>query len=206
MVAGWKDREVAEMNNIVERAKNLILQPKKEWEVIDEEPHTVKDLFTNYAMILAAIPAVAGFIGFSIIGLGGILSQYRIPIPSGIAHMVLGYLFSLGSVYVFALIIDAMAPTFGSQKNFVQALKLAVYSMTAAWLAGIFAILPALAILSLLGLYSLYLLYVGLPILMNVSEDRAVPYFVVIVITAIVINVLIRAITALVIPGPLRGF
>ena len=192
--------------NIVDRAKNLILQPKQEWEVIDEEQHTVKDLFTNYAMILAAIPAVAGFIGFSIVGLGGILATYRIPIPAGIAHMVVGYLFSLGSVYVLALIIDALAPSFGGKKNFLQALKLAVFSMTAAWLAGVFAILPAMMILQLLGLYSFYLLYLGLPLLMETPEDKTLPYFAVIVITAIVINVLIRAITALAIPGPFRGF
>ena len=192
--------------NIVDRAKNLILQPKQEWEVIDDEPHTVKDLFTNYAMILAAIPAVAGFIGFSIVGLGGILSTYRIPIPAGIAHMVVGYLFSLGSVYVLALIIDALAPSFGGKKNFIQALKLAVFSMTAAWLAGVFSILPAMMILQLLGLYSFYLLFLGLPLLMETPEDKTIPYFAVIVITAIVINVLIRAISALAIPGPFRGF
>lgn len=192
--------------NIVDRAKKMILQPKQEWEVIDGEAHTVKDLFTDYAMILAAIPAVAGFIGFSIIGLGGILSQYRIPIPSGLAHMVLGYLFSLGSVYVIALIIDALAPNFGGQKNFVQALKLSVFSATAMWLAGAFSILPALMILNLLGLYSLYLLYLGLPLLMNTPEDKALPYFAVVVIAAIVVNVIIRAVTALAIPGPFRGF
>jgi hypothetical protein len=193
-------------NNIVDRAKKMILLPKQEWEVIDDEPHTVKELFTNYAMILAAIPAIAGFIGFSIIGLGGILATYRIPIPAGIAHMVLGYLFSLGSVYVIALIIDSMAPTFGGKKNFIQALKLSVYSATAMWLAGIFSILPAMMILNLLGLYSLYLLYLGLPILMEVPDEKAIPYFAVVVISAIVINVLIRGITALAIPGPFRGF
>ena len=75
--------------DIVDRAKRMILEPRLAWEVIDEEEHTVKDLFTGYVMILAAIPAVAGFLGFSIVGLGGYLSTYRIPIASGIAHMVI---------------------------------------------------------------------------------------------------------------------
>src|SRR5258706_6750346 len=188
--------------DIVERAKKMILLPKQEWEVIDEEPHTVKDLFTGYALILAAIPAVTGFLGYSIVGLGGYLSTYRIPIASGIAHMVIEYLFSLGAVYILALVIDGFAPTFEAQKNFIQALKLAVFSSTAMWLAGIFSVLPALMILSLLGLYSLYVLYLGLPLLMNVHEDKALPYFVVIVVVAIAVNVVIRAITALAIPGP----
>jgi hypothetical protein len=192
--------------NIVDRAKNMILQPKQEWQVIDGEAHTVKDLYVNYAMILAAIPAVAAFIGFSIVGLGGLLSQYRIPIPSGIAMMIVKYVLSLASVYVLALIIDALAPNFDSQKNFIQALKLSVFSMTAAWLAGIFSILPALSILGLLGLYSLYVLYLGLPVLMKTPESKLVPYFVVILIAAVVVHVVIGALAALTIPGTLRGF
>jgi hypothetical protein len=192
--------------NIVDRAKNMILQPKAEFQVIDGETHTVKDLYLNYAMILAAIPAVAGFIGFSIIGLGGVLSQYRIPIASGIAMMIVKYLLSLASVYVLALIIDALAPNFGSQKNFMQALKLVIFSMTAAWLAGVFSILPALSILGILGLYSLYVLYLGLPILMKTPEDKVIPYFVVILIVAVVVNVVIGVLSALAIPGSHRGF
>ena len=192
--------------NIVDRAKNMIMKPKAEFQVIDGETHTVKDLYLNYIMILAAIPAVAAFIGFSIIGLGGVLSQYRIPIASGIAMMIVKYVLSLASVYVVALIVDALAPNFGSQKNFLQALKLVAFSMTAAWLAGIFSILPALSILGLLGLYSLYVLYLGLPILMKTPEDKVIPYFVVILITAVVVNVVIGALAALTIPGTLRGF
>jgi len=192
--------------NIVERAKNMIMKPTQEWQVIDGETHTVKDLYVNYAMILAAIPAVAKFIGFSIVGLGGLLSQYRIPIASGVALMVVGYVLSLASVYVLALIIDGLAPNFGSQKNFLQALKLAVFSMTAAWLAGIFSLLPALSILGLLGLYSLYVLYLGMPVLMKTPADKLVPYFVVVLIAAIVVHVVMGALAALTIPGSLRGF
>jgi len=192
--------------DLVERAKSIILTPSQEWELIEREQYEIKDLYTNYVMILAAIPAVAGFIGFSIVPLGGFLSKYGIPIPAGIAHMVLDYLFGLGSVYVLALIIDAFAPTFGGEKNLLQAMKLAVFSSTAAWLAGIFFILPALSILYLLALYSLYLLYLGLPLLMNVREDKHAPYFVVICVMTLVVNVVARALTALTIPGPLRGF
>jgi len=192
--------------DVVQRAKGMILQPKVEWELIDREEYTVKDLYTNYVLILAAIPAIAGFIGFSIVGLGGIFSTYRIPIPSGIAHMVLGYLSSLVTVYLLALVIDGFAPTFDGQKNFLQAMKLAVFSSTPIWLAGIFALLPAFTILALLGLYGFYLLFLGLPLLMEVNEEKAVPYFVVIVVIAIVLHVLVRGVIALAIPGPLRGF
>jgi hypothetical protein len=188
--------------NLVERAKNLILQPRSEWAVIAAEPHTVQDLYTHYVMILAAIPAVATFIGLSIVG----FPAFRIGVGPGVAYMVLHYLMSLGMVYVLALIIDALAPSFGGEKNFAQAFKVAAFAPTAAWLAGIFNILPALSILSLLGLYSLYLLFTGLAPVMRAPEDKSVPYTVVVIIAAIVLNVVIAAIANLAIPSPVRGF
>lgn len=193
--------------NIVERVKKLVLQPKHEWQVIDGETHTVQGLYTQYVMILAAIPAVCGFIGLSLIGIGVFGATYRVGIAAGVAHMVVQYLMSLGMVYLMALIIDALAPHFGSQKNFNQALKVAAFFPTAAWIAGVFSIIPSLGIIgSLLALYSLYLLFVGLPILMKTPEDKSIPYVVVVIIAAIVIAVVIAALIGLTMPGPVRGF
>jgi hypothetical protein len=193
--------------NIVERVKNLILQPKQEWQKIDTEPHTVQELYTRYVMILAAIPAVCGFIGLSLIGIGVFGATYRVPIAAGVAHMVVQYLMSLGVVYLFALIIDALAPNFGSTKNFNQAIKVSAFMPTAAWIAGVFSIIPSLSIIgALLSLYSLYLLFIGLPILMKTPADKAIPYVVVVIIAAIVITVVIAAIIGLTMPGPVRGF
>ena len=193
--------------SIVERVKKLILQPKQEWQVIDGETHTVQGLYTQYVMILAAIPAVCGFIGLSLIGIGVFGATYRVPIAAGVAHMVVQYLMSLGMVYLMALIIDALAPNFGSQKNFLQAFKVAAFMPTAAWIAGVFSIIPSLGIIgALLSLYSLYLLFVGLPILMKTPEDKTIPYVVVVIIAAIVIAVVIAALIGLTMPGPVRGF
>jgi hypothetical protein len=193
--------------NLVERAKKLILQPKQEWQVIDAEPHTVQDLYTNYVMILAAIPAVCGFIGYSIVGIGAWGATYRMPIGAGVANLVVGYLLSLAWVYVLALVIEAFAPKFGGKKDLDQALKLAAYTPTPAWIAGVFSIIPALSIIGwLASLYSLYLLFLGLPILMKAPEDKAIPYFLVVILAAIVLSVVFFIIAALAIPSPARGF
>lgn len=193
--------------NLVERARNLILQPRLEWQAIDAEPHTVQDLYTGYVMILAAIPAVCGFIGYSIVGVGAWGATYRMPIGAGVAYMVVGYLLSLGWVYILALIIEAFAPKFEGKKDFDQALKVAAFAPTPAWVAGVFSIIPALSIIgSLLSLYSLYLLFVGLPILMKPAEDKAIPYFCVVILAAIVLTVAFYIVTALAIPSPVRGF
>lgn len=192
--------------NLVDRAKNILLKPKEEWAVISAEPHTVQDLYTGYVMILAAIPAVASFIGFSLIGISTFMGSYRWPITTGITHMILQYVLNLGWVYVLALIIDALAPNFGGEKNFMQALKVSAFSPTAMWLAGIFSIIPAIAILGIVGLYSLYLLYVGLPLLMKTPAEKAMPYTVVVIIIAIVLGLIVGALSALVVPSPMRGF
>jgi len=176
--------------NLVDRAKNILLKPKQEWAVIAAEPHTVQDLYTGYVMILAAIPAVASFIGFSIIGISTFMGSYRWPITTGITHMILQYVLNLGWVYVLALIIDALAPNFGGEKNFMQALKVSAFSPTAMWLAGIFSIIPAIAILGIVGLYSLYLLYVGLPRTMKSPEQQSMPYTIVVIVLGVVVFVI----------------
>jgi len=188
--------------NLVDRAKNLILTPKTEWAAIDAETHTVQDLYTGYVMILAAIPAVAMFIGLTLIGMG-----LRMPITAGVVHLVLSYVLSLASVYVIALVIDALAPNFGGTKSFMQAFKVAAFAPTASWIAGILYIIPVIGILAILGgLYSLYLLYLGLPRLMKTPEDKALPYTLVVIVVVIVLYVVIGAISALSMPGPMRGF
>lgn len=192
--------------NLVERAKKLILQPKQEWQAIAAEPHTVQDLYTGYVMILAAIPAVSYFIGFSLIG-GSMLGMgYQVPIAHGVAHMISQYVLSLGLVYVFAIMIDALSPHFGGEKNFIQSFKVAAFAPTAAWLAGIFYVIPAFSILGILGLYSLYLLYIGAPVLKRMPEDKAVPFVAIVLIAAIVLGVLVNALAALMIPTSVRGF
>ena len=191
--------------NLVERVKNIILKPKDEWQVIVGETTTVKDLYLTYAMILAAIPAVAGFIGMCFIGYSFLGTTVRVGVVTGVAGMIVQYLLALGSVYVPALIIDALAPNFGGEKNFIQAFKVAVYSATAAWLAGIFSIIPALSILGILGLYSLYLLFVGLPILMKAPAEKALGYTVVVIVCAFVIGVIVAVISGAVIGGAALG-
>jgi hypothetical protein len=184
--------------NLVDRAKNILLQPRSEWHAIDAEPHTVQDLYTSYVMVLAAIPAVFGFLGGISMGM---------PLESGVAQLALHYLLALGTVYLFAIIINELAPSFGSRKDFMQALKVAAFAPTAAWLGGVFNVHPALAILGLAAsLYSLYLLYLGLPVLMKTPEDKTVPYGAVVIIAMIVIVVIVGTIVALVAPNALRGF
>jgi hypothetical protein len=178
--------------NLVERVKNILLTPTTEWPVIDRESGDTAFLFTNYVAILAAIPAVCGFIGASIIGVAG----YRSGFFGGLMSAIVSYILAFVGVYVMALIIDALAPSFGGRKDFASALKLVVYSSTAAWIAGIFSLIPALAILGILGLYSLYLLYLGIPVLMKSPAEKSLVYTIVAIVCALVVWIAIAMIPA----------
>lgn len=178
--------------SLVDRAKNIITKPKEEWQVIDAEPATVAGLYTGYIIPLSAIPPIASLIGWSVFGVRlPFIGTMRIPIGTAIGRAVLTYVLGLVGVYVVALIIDGLAPSFGGAKNQVQALKVAAYSSTAAWVAGIFGLIPVLSWLSILGLYSLYLMYLGLPVLMKSPPEKAFGYTAVVIIATIILYIVI---------------
>ena len=178
--------------NLIDRVKGILLQPKQEWETISGEITTTSELYKNYIIPLAAISPVASFIGMSIVGISmPLIGTFRVPITTAIASTAVHYVLGLIGVYILALIIDFLAPTFSGEKNINQALKLAAYSYTAGWLAGIFVIIPALGILSIVGLYSIYLLYTGIPVLMKAPQEKSLVYTVAVVVAAIIIFVVI---------------
>jgi hypothetical protein len=181
-------------SSLVTRVKNILMTPRAEWPRIDAEPATVGGIYASYVAILAAIGPVASLIGQQVFGYSMFGITYKPPIGYSIAQAVLTYVLSLVGIYVIALIIDALAPSFGGTKDNLKAFKVAAYSWTAAWIAGIFGIIPMLGILAILGLYSLYLLYLGLPVLMKVPQDKAIGYTLVIVVVAIVVWFIIAAI------------
>jgi hypothetical protein len=170
--------------NLVERAKAILLDPKSEWKTIEGEPGDIGYLFTNYVAILAAIPPVCSFIGGWLIGYG----PFHIGFFTGLIHAIFTYALTLVSVVVVAYIIDFLAGTFGGRSNIDNAMKIAAYAPTAAWLAGVFNLIPFLGILGLLGLYSLYLLHTGIAQLMRPAPDKALIYTIAVVVCIIVIE------------------
>ena len=99
--------------------------------------------------------------------------------------------------FVVGYIIDFLAGTFGARKDLQSAMKVSAYAPTAAWLAGVFNILPVLSFLSILGLYSLYLLYTGIAALMKPASNNALIYTIAVIVCAVIVWVVILAIPAL---------
>jgi hypothetical protein len=177
--------------NLIERAKNIIISPVKEWDVVNNEQPNTPAILTGYVLPLAGAAALAAFIGYALIGVN--VGFFRVKgvdwgLYSALSVLVTAFL----SVFISAFVIDALAPSFGSEKNMGRSVQLVAYSYTPAWVGGLLAILPALAIVgAIAGLYGLYLLYTGLPKLKKTPADKHVGYFVVSLITLIVVYILI---------------
>jgi hypothetical protein len=190
-----------------ERIKGICLKPKAEWEVIAEETPSASALFAGYAAPLAAIPAIAGFIGGSIVGRSlPLVGSFRVPLVTGLVTAVVSFVMSLVGILILSLIINALAPSFGGTKHGTQALKVAVYSFTPGWVAGVLQILPMLGLLSLLAaLYGIYLVYLGLPRLMKCPQEKAMGYTAVVVVCAIVLSFIAMGVGTAVVGAGLFG-
>jgi hypothetical protein len=178
-------------HNIVARAKSILLTPRSEWPVIAAEPETVGGLYSGYIIILAAIPAIVRFLSYSLIGVSvPVLGSYRLGITAGLTTAIVSYVLSLVGIYLLALIVDALAPTFGGEKNQIQALKVVAYSYTASWIASIIGIIPGLGLIAALAgaIYGIYLLNMGLPFAMKCPPDKTVGYTAVTILMAIVVG------------------
>lgn len=162
---------------LMDRLKGILFDPRNEWPKIAAEPATTQSIYTGWVMIFAAIGPLA-----LLIGAGG----------PGVKFAVGTYVMTLIITFILALVIDALAPSFGGTKNFVSSLKLAAYSYTASWIAGVFNLLGLFgSLLALLAaIYSWYTFYLGAPVLDKASPQKAVQFTIVVVLCGIGLGLL----------------
>ncbi len=175
------------MPPLLARIKNIILEPRSEWPLIAAEQAGPLRVLLGYVAVLAAIPAIASFIGSTFVGTSVSIGRFHDPIWIGLLKALVSYLFSFAIVYLTALGIDVMAPFFGAQRHFANALKLSAYSFTPVWLIGIVLVFPDLRFLTLLGLYAIRLLWTGVHPLMGAPRNKVLTYALAIAATAFVI-------------------
>jgi Yip1 domain len=187
------------MGNLIGRVQRILLTPASEWPVIAAEPETTSGLFTKYILVVSALGPVAMFIKNTLIGTTvPFVGTFRVGMGAGLGMAAASYVLGLVAVFLFALIINALAPTFGGQKDSVQSLKAAAYAATGGWVGAVAQIIPWIGWLIGLagGIYSIYLLYLGLPHTMKAPAEKAAGYTAVSVIAAIILSWICWAIVA----------
>ena len=170
--------------NAASRAKAILVDPTAEWTAIEQEAGDPAYVLSHYVVLLALVPAVFSFVGVCVIGVvvpGG-SGIVRASLFDGLFGAIFGYMMACVTVLALGLLINLAAPLFGGRRSFDSAFKLAVYSFTPVWLAGIFLLLPGLRFLTLSGCYGAYILWLGLPRLMKVPEEKSQNFAVAIVV------------------------
>lgn len=183
--------------NIVDRVKNIIMSPKTEWQAVAAEEPNVGGIFTGYVLPLAILSAAATFVGLGFIG-----GPLGISVKWGLAQGIISLISTVLAVLLTAFIVDALAGSFSSEKNFGRSLQLVAYGYTPTWIAGILTIIPVLGFFVFIGsLYGLYLMYLGLPILKKTPQDKAVIYLIVIIVVLVILYFVLMAILGTIIFG-----
>ena len=184
------------MDKIISTAKQFILSPKSEWEVVKSDKDTAHQHVMKYVLPLALISAVAIFIGVGLIGYR--VLGYRVQsVSGGLAQAIMSLASILIGVYLSGFVIHKLAPTFDTTVSLDKAVKLVGFSYTAILLAGILNIFPPLAFLTFLGgLYSLYILYIGFKPMTNVSDEKSTSYFIVSLLVIVGVYVIIGVVLA----------
>ncbi len=190
--------------SLVDRAKNILLKPAEEWEVIAKEPATVGGLFTGYAVILALLPAIASilFVGLLGIGLSGMGPAGAMMGGAGLSFWavtaVVGYVVGLVLLWLVSFIVKAIAPSFNGSSDMTQATKLMVYSATPTWIAGLISWIPILGFLASLAAmaYAVYLIYLGVKPVLGVPQEKVAGMTVVTVIVYIIASFIVGALIA----------
>jgi hypothetical protein len=171
--------------NAAVRAHAIVADPMAEWAKIETESGDAAYLLTGYVTLLALVPTIFDFVGACVVGVAvpgtGIV---RASIVDGLFGAIFGYVMTCTTVLVLGLLIDLLAPIFGGRRNFDSAFKLAVYSYTPVWLAGVFLLAPGLRFLGFLSVYGTYILWIGLPKLMQSPAARVPAYAAIVVACA----------------------
>jgi len=180
------------MNEIIERIKAIVLRTRQTWEEIESEETPASRLMVHYVLVLAAVPALALFIGQWIIGIHiPFAGVYHFSFGASVLLSVINYIVIVAMIWAVARILMFVAPKFGSLGDEDACFKMAVYSFFPYLAAGVIFIIPSFSVIVYLtALYGLYIMYLGLPIILKTPEEKTIPFMVVIVVAAIMVFVI----------------
>lgn len=175
--------------NIIERVKNILITPKTEWNVIEGETATSQSLLMGYVLPLAIVASVGSL-------LRGLLFAGTFGFKFFIIGAVIAFISSIIAYYITVIIVDMLAPSFGSEKNMGKSAQLVAYSGTPSYVGSLLSFIPVIGGLVALAAwaYGIYLMYLGIGPLKKTPEDKKVVYMIVAFLIMIAIYFVVVAI------------
>jgi hypothetical protein len=188
---------------ILDHVWGIFTHPDDEWKTIRSEPNTIGRHYLTHALILAAIPAVCGFIGATQVGwsVGSDETVYKLTSESALMLCALFYGAMIVGVVILGKFIDFLSETYLEEDKTPRGIALATYTTTPLFICGIIALYPVLWLDMIIALvavaYSVYLLYEGVPILMSIPKEKGFVFASAIVTVGLVMFVGLLAITVI---------
>ena len=180
----------------------LFVNPKREWVSIRNDECTVGKCYALHVMVLAAIPAISGFIGTTQFGWQiGAGDPVKLTVESAGMIAIMYYFAMLVGVYAIGWMIHWMGQTYDADVPLSQCVVLAAYTATPLFLIGLMELYPVLWLNMVVGIvalaYTVFLLFTGVPIMMDISEDRGFLFSSAVLAVGLVAFVGLLAVTAL---------
>jgi len=188
---------------ILELVRGLFSAPKASLAKVEVENKSINQIYKQYLLILVALPAIGTFIGTSIVGMSiPFVGTYRVPFFSGLISQIIYYFLMLGMVYVYALVLQKVAASFGGNNSLQKSFQLVAFSMVPVFVGGILNVVPMLGLLGILfAVFTLYLFYLGIPLFTGVEEAKRLLVFIITLVVGLILAVIISMIVSLFTPS-----
>jgi len=181
------NNEYPSQSSLLNRVKNILLNPKQEWQVILAEVPDSKKIILSYVSILALIPTLAAFLGYGLKGYW----------MTGLQQGLVQFLTAVISVLVISWIVDLLAPSFFSEVNSGRSIQLVAYSLTPGFVAGVLLLMPSLSpFVLLISLYSIFLMYTGIPVLKKTPSENVAGYVGITIVVIILLSLILAFVVA----------
>ena len=155
----------------------LMYHPKSEWDSIKKENHSLGHIYLTHLLFLAAIPPFALLVGTTQMGWSFVGTEfYYLSFESALPLAGAFYLALLAGMFFMAYTTYWMERTFGAEASLERCLLFTTFTSTPMFLSGLIGLIPILwldvfVVMAAVS-YTVYLLYAGVPVFMNIPEER----------------------------------
>lgn len=163
---------------MIQHTFGLLVRPSTQWRTVAAMEESSLRALLLYPCLLAILPAVAWYYGTTEIGwtVGNHGETIRLTDESALRICILFYMTMLACIAAIGYFVHWMAATYGAQSSLTRGIAIIGLTATPLFLAGLVGFYPILWLDMLIGVvavtWSVYLMYLGIPIVMNIPEER----------------------------------
>lgn len=171
--------------------KSLLSDPKSGWENVKNEFSSVKSIYLNLILPILALVAICNFIKLTIIGVSiPLVGIVRVPVETGLNSALGLIIMQSVMMYVAAMILTKLAPSFQGATDELRALRLVAFTGAVGSISAILILVPFIGLLLnlIVGIYSIYIFFCGITPMTNVPKEKRIPYALVVILCNIIIG------------------